>query len=53
MERATFASLAFAAAAQILPIVVPLGNPRNIERPRAPIETYGPLFAEQCKDWDD
>jgi metallo-beta-lactamase class B len=53
MEPATFASLAFAAAAQVLPIVVPLGNPKQIERPRAPIETYGPLFASECKDWDD
>src|SRR6185503_18681906 len=48
-----FASAALVAAAQILPIVVPLGNPHNIERPRAPIETAGPLFAYQCKDWDD
>lgn len=48
-----FVSLALAAAAQILPVVVPLGNPKQIERPRAPIETSGPLFADQCKDWDD
>jgi metallo-beta-lactamase class B len=48
-----FASAALAAAAQILPIVVPLGNPHNVEQPRAPIETAGPLFAYQCKDWDD
>lgn len=48
-----FASVALAAAAQLLPIVVPLGNPHNVERPRAPIETFGPLFASQCKDWDD
>jgi metallo-beta-lactamase class B len=47
------ASLAFWAAAQILPIVVPLGNPQRIEKPIAPIQTYGPLFASQCKDWDD
>ena len=49
-----FASVALAAAAaQILPIVVPFGKPRQIEKPRAPIETAGPLFAYQCKDWDD
>jgi metallo-beta-lactamase class B len=48
-----FASIALAAAAQILPIVVPLGKPQQIEQPRAPIETAGPLFASQCKDWDD
>jgi len=48
-----FASAALTAAAQVLPIVVPLGNPHNVERPRAPIETAGPLFAYQCKDWDD
>jgi metallo-beta-lactamase class B len=49
-----FASLAALAAGQIMPIVVPLGKPpRQIEQPRAPIETYGPLFANQCKDWDD
>lgn len=47
-----FASLAFLAAAQ--GIVVPLGPaPRQIEQPRAPIETSGPLWASQCKDWDD
>ena len=48
-----FASLAFAAAAQLLPIVVPLGKPQQVERPRAPIETAGPAFAAACKDWDD
>jgi metallo-beta-lactamase class B len=46
-----FASLAFLAAAQ--QIVVPLGHPRVIEQPKAPIETAGPLFASKCKDWDD
>ena len=48
-----FASLLAIGAAQLLPIVVPLGKPQNIERPIAPIETYGPRFAAQCKDWDD
>lgn len=47
-----FASLVFAAA-QILPIVVPLGRPQVIEQPRAPIEISGPEFALKCKDWDD
>ena len=35
---------------------VPLGRPRVIEQPRAPIEVAGPAFAEACegKDgWDD
>jgi metallo-beta-lactamase class B len=49
-----FVSLALAAAAaQILPIVVPLQKPRQIERPAAPIETAGPAFAARCKDWDE
>jgi metallo-beta-lactamase class B len=50
-----FASLFLAAVGmgQILPIVVPLGKPQQIEQARSPIETAGPLFASQCKDWDD
>src|SRR4051794_32776553 len=49
-----FASLALFAAAQILPIVVPLQKPpRQVERPVAPIETAGPAFARACKDSDD
>ena len=49
-----FASLAFAAALQLLPITVPLGKPpRQIEQPIAPLETAGPAFAAACKDWDD
>lgn len=50
-----FASLALAlAAAQVLPIVVPLQKPpRQVERPAAPIETAGPAFAAACKDWDE
>lgn len=49
-----FASLAIAAALQLLPIVVPLGKPpRQIEQPVAPIQTAGPAFAATCKDWDD
>lgn len=50
-----FVSLALAAAAaQIVPIVIPLQKPpRQIERPVAPIETAGPAFAAACKDWDE
>lgn len=46
-----FASLVLLAAAQ--GIVIPFGNPRQIERPRAPIETSGPQWAAQCKGSDD
>lgn len=49
-----FASAALLAAAQLLPIVVPLQKPpAQIERPVAPIEIAGPAFAATCKDWDD
>jgi metallo-beta-lactamase class B len=49
-----FASLALAlGAAQIMPVVIPLGRPKQIEKPIAPIESYGPFFASKCKDWDD
>jgi metallo-beta-lactamase class B len=48
-----FASLLAAlAAAQV--INIPLqAPPRQVERPIAPIETAGPIFAGTCKDWDD
>lgn len=48
-----FASLiAVAIAAQ--QITIPLGRaPRQIERPKAPIEESGPLWAAACKDWDE
>ena len=43
--------LAGSAAAQLS---IPLGKaPRQIERPRAPIEESGPLWAATCKDWDE
>jgi metallo-beta-lactamase class B len=45
-----FASLFLIAAAQLS---IPLGRPRVIEQPRAPIEKSGPLWASQCKDFDD
>jgi metallo-beta-lactamase class B len=55
-----FVSLAFAAAAQILPIVVPLQKPPRVNaQPIAPIETAGPAYAAACEgsdggpaDWD-
>lgn len=34
-------------------IVIPLGKPRQVEQPRYPITTYGPLWAEMCKDFDE
>ena len=49
-----FASLLAAAAlAQINPIVIPFGKPRQVEQPRAPIEESGPLWAYTCKDSED
>ena len=50
-----FAKAALLLAAQIMPIVVPFGQPRRIEQPRAPIATAGPQWAAACKDddgWD-
>ena len=47
-----FVSLALLLAAQ--QITIPLGKaPRQIERPKAPIEESGPLWAATCKDNDD
>ena len=50
-----FASWAFAAAAaaQLVPFTVQLGKPKQIERPIAPIQTSGPLYALKCKGSDD
>ena len=48
-----FASLLAIGAAQLLPVVVPFGKPTNVERPIAPIESSGPMFAAQCKDSTD
>lgn len=50
-------SLAFAAMAlQMLPITIPLQKaPRQVERPKAPIEESGPRWAAACgesTDWD-
>ena len=45
------ATIAAAAGAQI---TIPLGKtPRQIERPKAPIEESGPQWAATCKDWDE
>jgi metallo-beta-lactamase class B len=47
-----FASALLLLAAQ--QITIPLGKkPRQIERPRAPIEESGPHWAAACKDWDE
>ncbi len=47
-----FASVALLLAAQ--QVTIPLGKPpRQIERPKAPIEESGPKWAATCKDWDD
>src|SRR5579872_5812913 len=34
-------------------LVIPLGHPKNVERPRAPIESSGPLWAARCADAKD
>ena len=46
-----FVSLAFLVAAQ--QIVVPLSRPRQVEQPRAPIESAGPAWAAACNGSDD
>jgi metallo-beta-lactamase class B len=50
-----FASLIIAAAAlaQLNPVVIPFGKPRQVEQARAPISTNGPLWALECKDHED
>lgn len=45
-----FASLLAVALQQI---VVPLGKPPQVERPRAPIEESGPSWAKTCGDSED
>jgi metallo-beta-lactamase class B len=44
------AALALLAAAQL---AIPLGKPRLIEQPRAPIESAGPRWALACENSDD
>ena len=51
MARVMFVSALLLAAVQ--QIVVPLGRPKNVERPRAPIATAGPLWAAACDGSDD
>jgi len=47
-------SLLIVLAGQVLPVVIPLQKqPRQIERPKAPIEQSGPAWAAACKDWDE
>ena len=47
-----FASLVLLAMAQ--QVVIPLGKPpRQVERPVAPLDEAGPVFAGTCKDFDE
>jgi len=49
-----FGRFALAAAAQILPIVIPLQKPPpQVDRPRAPIEEMGPEWASACEGSED
>lgn len=41
------------AAAQILPVTVPFGKPRAVERVVAPLKTAGPAFDATCEDNDE
>ncbi len=50
MSASLIAALLLALAQQI---VIPFGKPPPLERPRAPIETAGPLFDGTCEDNDD
>jgi len=51
MFASAFAALLAMSAQQI---TIPLGKrPRQIERPKAPIEESGPQWAAACKDWDE
>lgn len=51
--RFALASVLLAASATAQ-LTIPLGKaPRQIERPRAPIEESGPQWAAACKDWDE
>ena len=47
-------AILIAFALQVPIVTIPLQRtPRQVERPRAPIEHSGPAFAQACKDWDD
>ena len=48
------AAILIAFAMQVPIVTIPLQKtPRQVDRPRAPIEHAGPAFAQACKDWDD
>ena len=48
-----FASAAFAILLATAQLVIPLGHPKIIEQPKAPIETAGPLWAGRCEGSED
>jgi metallo-beta-lactamase class B len=49
--KAAVIAIAALAAQQI---TIPLGKPpRQVERPKAPLEEAGPQWAAACKDWDE
>ncbi|HEV2594433.1 MAG TPA: subclass B3 metallo-beta-lactamase [Sphingomicrobium sp.] len=48
-----FASLFGPAVLAAAQLVIPLGHPKLIEPPRAPIETAGPLWVARCNGSDD
>jgi metallo-beta-lactamase class B len=48
-----FASILGPALLLAQQIVIPFGHPRQIEQPRAPIESAGPRWALACKDSKD
>jgi metallo-beta-lactamase class B len=43
----------FFAGAQILPVTIPFGKPRAVDRIVAPIQTAGPAFDAACEENDD
>jgi len=46
-------ALLFPALVALQQIVIPLGQPPQVDRPAAPIETAGPAFATACTDNDE
>lgn len=48
-----FASLLGPALLAATQLVIPLGHPKVIEAPKAPIETAGPLWVARCNGSDD
>ena len=58
MEPALFAkplaiTLTAAALTACVTQIPVQSTPRQVDRPRAPLETAGPAFAAQCEDWDE